>query len=479
MRILLSEESRNYLFSELRAKYGSYDEAARRLKMTTKLGNWVCGKCSIPEEDFHRISKEASVNESSLSFERTEGRQVLVARRRFPPNPDMAKNYVQEIERFNQGLTVDEFLKLPKEKFLEIDPEVIKMLFSAGRYHFGAVLRLSKFLNINEGSCWDYLTSGVTQIQAGRISPLIQLLKKYNLSKVPCSISEETEKDFVSVNDVKHFIRYGIKGTTDKTPRRILETYSRIYEHGEISFPELVRLNPEPVKITKIKYIERAIKHLKDLGLVKQYKKYSDSGGNFIRVFSPAKKLSPDKFAFVVANYDKMSPKELGFLIENFDNISKEKVNRLFKSKLGSQKRVKAFKEIEKNLFSSEYRQNVKTAPFESVPKTVFSHTPTFLSVSEFFRAIANYLGLKAKDALKFYKTVGSDMEDFEIKYEDDQFVAIPQKTMRSKHLEIIANSNFILIRDGIKLYLPKGVPFKKYRYISQIAHNLKHSHRP
>ena len=371
MRIKLPDSSRVELLSKLKNKYGSYAEASRKLHLNyVFLKNWSSKGGFVSKEDFHTILKNLNLSEKSFSFEKFEKPQNFVAKNRFPPNHKMAADLVHQIEEYNGGFSIYKFYKLDPETLLEFNPEIIKILFLAGKYHFGSTAKLSRYLNLNETTCRDYLKKGVKHMQFRRINPLVHLLRDYGLSKIP-SLSYEEGKKSLSLDDIKHFIKHGIRCTQKLNPKRIAGTYSRIYAHDSISLLELVGLSDEPVgKFAKVEYTKRAIKHLFRLGLIKR-----------------RRDLSKKPIAYKYSSTRRLCPKELEFVIRYNDKISLEKLQKIFDPKLLYEEKDKMIGDIEKFIISEgifrnfyeKTRVEYSESTFESIVKCIRNMPPPIL----------------------------------------------------------------------------------------------------
>jgi hypothetical protein len=332
MRIKLSDDSRELILSKLKEEYGSYAEVCRKLELNYfSIKNWSCKKGAISDKQFHTILRALKIPKESLSFEKFQKKQDIIAKQRFQPSPDMTRNLVNKIEKCGYGLPLNEFYKLSFKTLVEFDPDLTKMLFSAGVYHFGAIARLARHLELHEQTCRGYSKTGVRRIPAERVFYLVQLLKIYGLTKVPCLGYEEEPKDSIPEDVIKYFIRYGIKNTSEKTQTRILETYERICNQEEITLNELADLSEEPIeKSTKIGYLKKsAIRHLLRLGLVKR-----------------KRDLTKKPMTYKYSPTGRLSPKELSFIVKSHDKIPLEKLQELLDPKLIDGQRSKIFNEI-------------------------------------------------------------------------------------------------------------------------------------
>jgi hypothetical protein len=332
MRIKLSNDSRELILSKLKEEYGSYAEACRKLELNYfSIKNCSCKKGAISDKQFRTILRALKIPKESLSFEKFRKKQDIIAKERFQPSPDMTRNLVNKIEKCGYGLSLSKFNKLSFQTLLEFDPDLTKMLFSAGVHHFGAIARLARYLKLHEQTCRDYSKKGIRRIPAERVFYLVQLLERYGLTKVPCLGYEEEPKDSIPEDIIKHFIRYGIKNTSEKTQTRILETYERIYNQKEITLSKLADLSDEPIeKSTKIGYLQKsAIRHLLSLGLIKR-----------------KRDLTKKPMTYKYNPTGRLSPKELSFIFKSHDKIPLEKLQELLDPKLTDEQRSKIFNEI-------------------------------------------------------------------------------------------------------------------------------------
>jgi len=83
--------------------------------------------------------------------------------------------------------------------------------------------------------------------------------------------------------------------------------------------------------------------------------------------------------------------------------------------------------------------------------------------------------GLRLKKTLQTYNTVENGIKDFDIKLEDDIYVAIPEKSMRPEELKKTASSYNILIKDDWRRIFPKKTSYSEYRKCSHIISSLIH----
>ena len=76
------------------------------------------------------------------------------------------------------------------------------------------------------------------------------------------------------------------------------------------------------------------------------------------------------------------------------------------------------------------------------------------------------------------FDSVKNGIDGFDVKYENGFYVAVPEKSMRSENLKQIANSNNILVKDGLIPYFPGDVSWNAYRLSSQMIFYLMNAIR-
>lgn len=451
MRILLIDYERAELLSQLKNKFGSYAEASRNLGLSyVFLKNWLHKGGCISKKDFNKILKGLNLSAKSLSFETFEKRQDLAAKTKSCPNPKITVDLVHQIEQFKYGFSLNEFDKLGLETLLEFYPNVIRILFLAAKNHFGSTAKLYRYLNFNETTCRDYLKKGVKHMQVRRISPLVRLLRNYGLTKIPSSCYEEV-KGLISLDDIEHFIKHGIKCTGGLNPKRIVETYSRIYESDAISLRELVSLSDERIgEFAKIEYRKRAIRHLLSLGLIKRRRDSSKRPISY--KYGSTRRLTPKQFGFIVRYPDNISLEKLQKILYS---PSSEEKNRMMMEIAGFEEFIisegvpkgfyeKAKIEYSKGMFESMVKC-IRTMPYSTPDKkleTFIEHAYPILeclkqennSVGEFYKCLETKLHKKVDTLvvlriLKFYEEIGK------IVFDPQSKIYSLRDCLNSKHL--------------------------------------------